>query len=104
MIQFFEKLKNYGYHIPKIGVFGITCVNARERTMDLMTDAVEKAPRTDTERPCMYCENNRGHWECVYTGDAESLDGWEDWYCCHICRDDGSPCETFHRIPIPARQ
>lgn len=47
---------------------------------------------------CMYCGGKQGHSERVHTGDEESLDGWEDWFCCHPCRDAGEPCETFHRI------
>jgi hypothetical protein len=51
----------------------------------------------------MYCGSDdlKGHWECVHTGDEESLDGYEDWFCCHVCRDAGLPCETFHKTPIP---
>jgi len=49
---------------------------------------------------CMYCQGDKGHWEQVHTGDLESKDGYEDWFCCHDCRDKDEPCETFHRIPI----
>lgn len=52
------------------------------------------------EQSCMYCGGTRGHGERVQTDSAESLDGWEDWFCCHDCRDAGKPCETFHAIPI----
>lgn len=48
---------------------------------------------------CQYCESTEGHSEQVKTGDLESKDGWEDWFCCHACRDAGKPCETFFRIP-----
>ena len=66
-----------------------------------ITDAAWFAPAPDPEHPCMFCKTTEGHWERAYTGDEESLDGWEDWYCCHACRDAGQPCETFHRIPKP---
>lgn len=48
---------------------------------------------------CMYCGSEDGHSEMVETHDSESKDGWEDWFCCHPCRDAGKPCETFFRIP-----
>jgi hypothetical protein len=67
-----------------------------------MPDAVWFAPAAQPEKSCMYCGSNGGHWERVHTGDDESFGGWEDWFCCHSCRDAGNPCETFHRIPIPA--
>lgn len=53
---------------------------------------------------CQHCLGGAqtGEWETVYTGDEESLGGYEDWFCCHTCRDAGLPCETFHRIPINA--
>lgn len=56
------------------------------------------------EGACMYCgrDDTKGHWECVHTGDEESFEGWEDWFCCHVCRDAGLPCETFYKIPFPA--
>lgn len=66
-----------------------------------ITDGAWHAPAADPAQSCMYCGSNEGHWERTYTGDEESLDGWEDWFCCHPCRDAGQPCETFHRIPIP---
>jgi len=50
------------------------------------------------ETPCMHCDMADGHWERVWTGDVDSRDGFEDWYCCHACRDAGLPCDTFHRI------
>lgn len=49
---------------------------------------------------CQFCGGSDGHSEQVHTGDLESKGGWEDWFCCHPCRDAGQPCETFHRIPI----
>lgn len=48
---------------------------------------------------CQFCGGTEGHGEQVHTGDIESEGGWEDWFCCHACRDAGEPCETFHRIP-----
>jgi hypothetical protein len=55
------------------------------------------------EVACMYCgaDDTKGNWECVHTGDEESFEGWEDWFCCHVCRDAAKPCETFHKIPFP---
>ena len=47
---------------------------------------------------CMFCGGNEGRTEVLYTGDAESLDGFEVWFCCYACRDAGQPCETFHRL------
>jgi hypothetical protein len=45
---------------------------------------------------CQFCFGTDGHSEPVETGDLESEDGWEVWFCCHPCRDAGQPCETFH--------
>lgn len=55
---------------------------------------------------CQHCQSGslNGEWETVYTGEDESLGGYEDWFCCHTCRDAGLPCETFHRIPINAER
>ena len=47
---------------------------------------------------CMDCGSDEGHSEVLHTGDEESLDGFEVWFCCHACRDAGQPCETFHRL------
>jgi hypothetical protein len=47
---------------------------------------------------CMYCGGTEGHSETVHTGDDQSEGGYEDWFCCHACRDAGRPCDTFHRI------
>lgn len=64
---------------------------------------VLNADGPDRESACMYCsrDGTHGHWECVHTGDEESYEGWEEWFCCHVCRDAGLPCETFHKIPFP---
>lgn len=64
---------------------------------------VLSAPGPNKAAACMYCgaDDLKGHWECIHTGDEESLDGYEDWFCCHVCRDARLPCETFHKIPIP---
>lgn len=47
---------------------------------------------------CMECGGTDGPSEFVYTGDEESLDGWEVWFSCDRCRNAGLPHETFHRI------
>lgn len=75
----------------------------KELTGSAGADATTPAPVPAPEAACMYClrDGTLGHWETVHTGDEESLDGYEDWFCCHPCRDAGLPCETFHRIPIP---
>jgi len=39
-------------------------------------------------------ESGTGHWEEVNVGG----DTWEVWYCCHICRDNNEPCESFFPI------
>ena len=49
---------------------------------------------------CQYCGCDDGYWEQVYTGNEESQNGWEDWFCCHSCRNVGQPCETFFHISI----
>lgn len=54
------------------------------------------------EESCMYCGSDEGHAELLHTGDNESLDGFEVWFCCHACRDAGQPCETFHRLQTVA--
>jgi hypothetical protein len=46
----------------------------------------------------MYCGSTEGHSEVVDTGDPESFEGFENWLCCHNCRDKKLPCETFHKI------
>jgi hypothetical protein len=46
---------------------------------------------------CMYCHGTIGHSEYVFTGDEDSENGHEYWFCCHACRDAGLPCETFHK-------
>jgi hypothetical protein len=61
-------------------------------TSEVMTAASGVVPR------CMYCGGVEGHAELLDTGDDESLDGFEVWFCCHRCRDAGRPCETFHRL------
>jgi hypothetical protein len=48
---------------------------------------------------CQFCGGTDGHSEPVETGDLETEDGWEIWFCCHPCRDAGEPCETFHKFP-----
>jgi hypothetical protein len=58
--------------------------------------AMEAAGRVETR--CMYCGGDEGRIELLDTGDADSLDGFEVWFCCHACRDAGEPCETFHRL------
>ena len=50
---------------------------------------------------CMDCGGDEGHSELLDTGDDDSLDGFEVWFCCHACRDSGKPCETFHRLKTP---
>jgi hypothetical protein len=60
------------------------------------------APAASAKLICQYCSGTEGHSEMVRTGDLESKDGWEYWFCCHACRDAGQPCETFHRIPKDA--
>lgn len=72
------------------------------RCSRVLSDAVWSAIPVPPEKACMYCGGNEGHWETVHTGDEDSFEGWEDWFCCHACRDAGKPCETFHRIPKPA--
>lgn len=41
-----------------------------------------------------YHDSGTGHWEYVNTGNYKSK-YTEIWYCCHICRDNNEPCETF---------
>lgn len=53
------------------------------------------------EPNCMFCGSHDGHSELVYTGDTESMEGYEVWFCCHPCRDADEACETFHRIVPP---
>lgn len=50
------------------------------------------------EPNCMFCGSREGHSELLFTGDFESMEGFEVWFCCHPCRDAGEACETFHRI------
>lgn len=64
-----------------------------------ITDAAWRAPVAVHE--CQFCNGTEGRWERVYTGNEESLDGWEDWFCCQPCLDAGQPCETFYHLPIP---
>ncbi len=61
--------------------------------------AMEAAGRVDVR--CMCCGSDEGQSEVLHTGDRESLDGFEVWFCCHACRDAGQPCETFHRLEEP---
>lgn len=55
--------------------------------------------QSDVEPHCMYCRSSEGYAELLYTGDQESMEGFEVWFCCHRCRDAGQACETFYRIP-----
>lgn len=64
----------------------------------MITDAAWSAPIAS--HTCIYCGSGDGQWERIYTGNEESQDGWEDWFCCHPCRDAGKPCETFFHISI----
>ena len=48
---------------------------------------------------CMHCGGTDGHTEVVHTGDSESMDGCELWFCCKACNEDNTPCETFFIIP-----
>lgn len=50
------------------------------------------------ELSCMYCGtpyDNRGNHCDIGTGHWEYNTTTEIWYCCHICRDNNEPCETF---------
>lgn len=47
---------------------------------------------------CMNCGGSDGWSQIEYTGDYESLDGFEVWFCCSACSAAGRPCETFHHI------
>ena len=69
-------------------------------TAEFAPDRVWKKACDVLIRPsCTYCGGFDGHSELVQTGDTESLEGWEVWFCCHPCRDKQMPCETFHNIP-----
>lgn len=41
---------------------------------------------------CMDCGRICETWEFIYTGDNETLDGYELWCYCPVCRID-----TFHK-------
>lgn len=69
-------------------------------TMDFPTDEVLQAAMAVVPA-CMYCGSEDGHAELLHTGDDESVDGFEVWFCCHLCRDAAKPCETFHRLEAP---
>tara|TARA_B100000749_G_C18447852_1_gene475023 strand:- start:4062 stop:4319 length:258 start_codon:yes stop_codon:yes gene_type:complete len=51
---------------------------------------------------CQYCDSKKGHHDILYTGDEESLYGYEIWFCCHPCRDKHKPCESFFKLPSPS--
>lgn len=53
--------------------------------------------QADINPSCMYCGSSTGQSELVYTGDFESSEGYEVWFCCHGCRNHGRPCETFFK-------
>lgn len=63
-----------------------------------MPERVYKSALPDMH--CGYCNGTKGHEELIHTGDENSLDGWEWWFCCHACRDKGEPCETFFQITL----
>ncbi|CAE6823287.1 hypothetical protein R70006_06310 [Paraburkholderia domus] len=70
----------------------------------------ELAAKIDHERypsqstlVCEHCGGREGHYEEVWTGMASPDDdysGWEVWFCCHACRDQNLPCETFFPIRL----
>lgn len=42
-----------------------------------------------------------GHFEVVSANLRFSRDcDLEVWYCCHICRDNNEPCETFFPMSV----
>lgn len=74
---------------------------ARLQKMDYSSEISPcRAGEKGHEVACQYCmgSDTNGEWETVWTGAEEALDGWEDWFCCHTCRDANEPCETFHPI------
>ena len=49
---------------------------------------------------CIHCNNSdisKYHTEEIKTLDYPPT--WEIWFCCHICRDQNKPCETFYKTP-----
>lgn len=52
---------------------------------------------------CMHCGGTLGHGELLHTQDSESMGGFEAWFCCWACRDQGEPCETFHKLTPNAK-
>lgn len=74
---------------------------ARLLRLDYFTDvSLCRAGEEGHEVACQFCMGGtiNGEWETVWTGAEESLNGYEDWFCCHTCRDANQPCETFHPI------
>jgi len=47
---------------------------------------------------CVNCGCTDGPSELLYTGDEDSLDGWEIWFSCDKCRNAWLPHETFFKI------
>ncbi len=64
----------------------------------ITTRALEAAGQVEPR--CMFCGGYEGRTELLDTGDTESLDGFEVWFCCYACRDEGQPCETFHQLKV----
>lgn len=49
---------------------------------------------------CMYCFNNDiAKSDLEYVRVLDHPPTWGVWFCCHICRDKGLPCETFFPAP-----
>ena len=46
-----------------------------------------------------YHDAKTGHFEVVSTILNRDCDS-EVWYCCHICRDNNEPCETFFPVSV----
>lgn len=45
---------------------------------------------------CQFCGGSNGHAEeVVCEVDQYFPLGLAVWFCCHDCRDQGEPCETF---------
>lgn len=65
----------------------------------MTTAAMNAVPASDIR--CCECLGEDGHDEVLWTGDDQSVDGFEIWFCCHACRDAGKPCETFIRLVDP---
>ena len=53
---------------------------------------------------CVNCGCTDGPSELLHTGDEDSLEGWEVWFSCDDCRNDGQPNETFFRVKAKAEE